>query len=119
MRFQEDRAAGWGVRVFHNMDPPLPGPRPGHIDLGWCSRVVQRGTNESTGGLEGVTVHYYAGRKRTFRGAQADRLLRAVQENRMDVPPYYSYRGVAELLVRSHPRGSRKYSSEIHRPALP
>jgi hypothetical protein len=84
MKFEENRAAGWGVREFHNMDPPREGPRPGHIDLGWSTRVVQRGTRESTGRLDDVTVYYYIGRKRTFRGAKANRILQTVQENRAD-----------------------------------
>jgi hypothetical protein len=84
MRFEENRAAGWGVREFHNMDPPRPEPRPGHIDLGWSSRVVQEGTRDTTGRLEEVTVYYHVGRKRTFRGAEANRILRTVQENRAD-----------------------------------
>jgi hypothetical protein len=84
MKFEENRVAGWGVREFHNMDPPREGPRPGHIDLGWSTRVVQRGTRESTGRLDDVTVYYYIGRKRTFRGAKANRILQTVQENRAD-----------------------------------
>lgn len=85
MKFEENRAAGWGVREFHNLDPPREGSRPGHIDLGWSSKVVQRGTRESTGRLDDVTVYYHVGRKkRTFRGVQANRILRTVQENRLD-----------------------------------
>ena len=82
MRFQEDKAAGWGVRAFYNVAPPRSEPRPGHIDLGWSSRVIQKGTKETTGILEGVTVYYHRGRKRTFHGAEANRILRVVQDNR-------------------------------------
>lgn len=92
MRFWENRAAGWGVREFNNIDPPCEGPRPGHIDLGWASKVVQRGTSESTGRLNDVTVYYHVGRRRTFHGSDAVRILRAVQENRADLevrPPAY------------------------------
>ena len=84
MRFEENRAAGWGVREFLNVDSPREGPRPGHIDLGWSSRVVQMGTRRSPGILESVTVYYHRGRKRTFRGPEANRILRVVQENRLD-----------------------------------
>lgn len=85
MRFEENRAAGWGVREFRNLDPPREGPRPGHIDLGWSLKVVQRGTKETTEQLRDVTVHYHVGRKkRVYRGAEANRILRLVQENRID-----------------------------------
>jgi len=46
--------------------------------------VVQKGTKESTGRVDGVTVHYARGRKRTFRGEQANRILRDVQAARAD-----------------------------------
>jgi hypothetical protein len=82
VRFEEKRDAGWGVREYCNLDPPRDGPRPGHIDLGWSSRVVQRGTKESTGRLHDVTVYYAGGGKRVFRGAAANRILRSVHENR-------------------------------------
>jgi hypothetical protein len=84
VKFVENRGAGWGVREFHNIAPPREGRRPGHIDLGWSSKVVQRGTKESTGRLQDVTVHYRQGGKSTFGGAEANRILRAVQENRAD-----------------------------------
>ena len=89
MRFEEDKGAGWGVREFRNLDPPREGPRPGQEDLEWATRVVQRGTRATTGRLEGVTVHYRKGRKRTYRGAEANRVLLAVQEARVDAeqPP--------------------------------
>ncbi len=86
MRFQEDRTAGWGVREFYNLDPPRVEPRPGHIDLGWSFRIVQKGTRDTTGTLKGVTVHYYVGRRRTYYGAEANRILRTVQRNRSDNP---------------------------------
>jgi hypothetical protein len=85
VRFEENRAAGWGVREFLNVDSPREGPRPGHIDLGWSSRVVQRGTKDSTGRLDDVTVHYAGGGKRVFYGPKANRILRTVQENRSDL----------------------------------
>lgn len=85
MRFEENRAAGWGVREFHNVDPPREGPRPGHVDLGWSSKVVQRGTKETTRRIKDVTVHYAGGGKRTFRGQEAHRILASVQENRIDI----------------------------------
>ena len=90
MKFEENRAAGWGVREFHNLEPPRDGRRPGHIDLGWSSKVVQRGTMETTGRLWEVTVYYHVGRKkRVYHGAQANRILRIVQENRVDLQlPY-------------------------------
>jgi hypothetical protein len=90
MRFEENRDAGWGVREFYNLDPPRNGPRPGYIDLGWSSRVVQRGTRGSTGRLDEVTVYYYRGRKRVFRGEAANRILRVVQENRSDLQRRHS-----------------------------
>jgi hypothetical protein len=89
VRFEENKGAGWGVREFRNVDPPRQGPRPGHADLEWATRVVQKGTRGTTGRLEGVTVHYRGGRRHTFRGAEANRLLLAVQEARADAeqPP--------------------------------
>lgn len=89
MRFEENKSAGWGIREFRNVDPPRQGPRPGHADLEWATRVVQKGTRGTTGRLEGVTVHYSFGRKRTFRGAEANHVLQAVQGARADAdqPP--------------------------------
>lgn len=85
MKFEENRDAGWGVREFHNVELPPDGPRPGHIDLGWSSKVVQRGTKETTGRLWDVTVYYQVGRKRrVYHGAEANRILQTVQENRSD-----------------------------------
>lgn len=85
MRFVEDCKAGRGIRVFHNLDPPREGRRPGHLDLGWSTFVRQVGTAH-TGKVERVTVYYRSGRRRrTFRGREADRVLRAVQEHRSDV----------------------------------
>jgi hypothetical protein len=72
------------VREFRNLDPPPEGPRPGHLDLGWSSVVRQVGTRR-TERLEYVEVRYHRGkRKRRFVRAQADRILRAVQEHRSD-----------------------------------
>ena len=84
MRFEENKAAGWGVREFRNVEPPKEGRRPGGDALEWCSKVVQRGTMASTGRIEGVTVHYHRGRRRTFRGEQANRILRDIQAARAD-----------------------------------
>lgn len=84
MRFEENKEAGWGVREFRNVEPPRAGRRPGDVDLEWCSKVVQRGTKGSTGRIDGVTVHYPRGRRRTFRGDQANRILRDVQAARAD-----------------------------------
>ena len=94
MRFEENRGAGWGVREFRNTEPPREGRRPGGIDLEWCSKVVQRGTKASTGRLEGVTVHYARGHRRTFRGERANRILRDVQAHRADAErtPAFTYR---------------------------
>lgn len=61
MKAREIRAAGRGVREFHNVELPPEGQRPGHIDLGWSPKVVQRGTEDTTGRLRGVTVHYQVG----------------------------------------------------------
>lgn len=84
MRFEENRDAGWGVREFRNLDPPPEGPRPGHLDLGWASVVRQVGTRR-TGRLQYVEVRYGRGkRKRRFTGAQANKILAAVQEHRSD-----------------------------------
>ena len=84
MRFEENKGAGWGVREFRNVDAPRQGPRPGHMDLEWATRVVQKGTKGTTGRLDGVTVHYRNGRRSNFRGAEANRVLLAVQEARAD-----------------------------------
>ena len=85
MKFRENRAAGWGVREYHNVELPPDGPRPGHIDPGGSTKVVQRGTKETTGRLWDVTVYYQVGRKRrVYHGAEANRILRTVQENRSD-----------------------------------
>ena len=43
MRFQENRTACRGVREFYNLDPLRMELRPGHIDLGWSFRIVQKG----------------------------------------------------------------------------
>jgi len=84
VRFEENRDAGWGVREYRNLDAPPEGPRPGHIDLGWASVVRQVGTRQ-TGRLEYVEVFYHRGkRRRRFTGAQANKILAAVQENRSD-----------------------------------
>jgi len=84
VRFEENRGAGWGVREFRNVDAPGEGRRPGDIDLEWCSKVVQRGTKASTGRIDSVIVHYARGRRRTFRGEQAHRILGDVQAHRSD-----------------------------------
>ena len=85
MRFEENRDAGWGVREFHNREPAREGPRPGHIDLGWSSKVIQNGTSNTTGIQKCVAVYYCVGRrKRTFRDAEANCILRAVQQSRSD-----------------------------------
>jgi len=87
LRFVEDRAAGWGVREFRNLDLPREGPRPGHLDLGWAYLVRQVGTRQ-TGRVEHVTVFYHVGRRRRrFRGHLADRVLKVVQEHRPDAAP--------------------------------
>ncbi len=85
MRFIENRRVGRGVREFHNVDPAPNGRRPGHLDLGWAKVVRQIGTKD-TGRVERVMVFYVRGirRKRTFRGRQADKVLKAVQEHRLD-----------------------------------
>ena len=49
MRFHEDKAAGWGVRVFYNMDPPRAEPRPHRP---W---VVLQSTSEGHEGHHGST----------------------------------------------------------------
>jgi hypothetical protein len=98
VRLEEGKGAGWGVREFRNLDPPREGPRPGHADFGWATKVVQRGTRVTTGRLEGVTVHYRDGRRRTFHGAQANRILQTVREARADAEPLPArYRRVQEV----------------------
>ena len=94
MRFEENKDAGWGVREFRNTDRPHQGPRPGHAALEGATKVVQKGTKVTTGRVEGVTVHYGFGRKRTFHGAEANRVLLAVQEARTDAeqPPTPNWR---------------------------
>jgi hypothetical protein len=85
MRFVENRRAGRGVREFHNLDSCPAGRRPGHLDLGWSSMVRQVGTWQ-TGRVQHVVVYYRAGRpRRKFKGRQADKVLKAVQEHRSDV----------------------------------
>ncbi len=86
MRFIEDRGAGYGVRVFRNLDAPPEGPKPGHLDLGWASMVKQVGTTR-TGRLEYVIVFYHQGRRRKYTGAEANKILRVVQEHRSDALP--------------------------------
>ena len=84
MKLEENRDAGWGVREFHNVELPPDGPRPGHIDLGWSSKVVQRGTKETTGRLWDVTVYFQVGardasitaRKRIASSRQCRRIAR-------------------------------------------
>jgi hypothetical protein len=94
VRFEEGKGAGWGVREFRNLDPP----REGGADLEWATKVVQRGTRVTTGRLEGVTAHYRDGRRRTFHGAQANRILQTVREARADAEPLPArYRRVQEV----------------------
>ena len=73
MKLEENRDAGWGVREFHNVELPPVAPRPGHIDLRWSSKVVQRGTKETTGRLWDAPS--------TFRWAQETHLSRRGSES--------------------------------------
>ena len=84
MLFEENRAAGRGVREFRNLDAPPEGRRPGDLDLDWSTVVRQVGTRQ-TGRLEYVEVRYGRGRRRRrFTGDEANSVLRAVQAHRSD-----------------------------------
>lgn len=84
MRFEENGEAGWGMREFRNLELPLAGPRPGHLDLAWSSVARQVGTSR-TGRMEHVDVFYHWGkRRRRFTSRLANTILNAVQEHRTD-----------------------------------
>lgn len=85
MRFVENREAGYGMREFHNLDAGPRGPTLNHLDLRWAAQVRQVGTWHTTGRMRHVTVVFRDGEQRRFRGWQANRILRGVQEHRADL----------------------------------
>lgn len=83
MRFVEDREAGWGVRLFCNLDAAPPGGKPPGPALPWSVSVKQVG-GRITRRLERVEVRYRRGFRRRFYGEEAHGILREVQKNRWD-----------------------------------